>query len=118
MLSASKAVSESSSIVWDIIAFKVGNHTAKQCRECWLVKLNPEVRPLLRNGKMNWSNLSDCGLEINGQSSHNGCLDELRVQSRIDRIVCWDFNRWSRDWEEWRRYRRIKKVKRERRLDK
>jgi hypothetical protein len=32
------------SIDWDAIATKVGNHTAKQCRERWLVKLNPEVR--------------------------------------------------------------------------
>jgi hypothetical protein len=38
------AVSGHATIAWDAVAAKVGNHTAKQCRERWLVKLNPEVR--------------------------------------------------------------------------
>jgi hypothetical protein len=31
-------------IIWEDVAIQVGGHTAKQCRERWLVKLNPEVR--------------------------------------------------------------------------
>jgi hypothetical protein len=31
-------------IVWETVAAEVGQHTAKQCRERWLVKLNPDVR--------------------------------------------------------------------------
>ena len=31
-------------IVWETVALEVGSHTAKQCRERYLVKLNPEVR--------------------------------------------------------------------------
>jgi hypothetical protein len=31
-------------IIWETIAAEVGGHTAKQCRERWLVKLNPDVR--------------------------------------------------------------------------
>jgi hypothetical protein len=38
------AISFQETIVWDSVAAKVGNHNAKQCRERWLVKLNPEVR--------------------------------------------------------------------------
>ena len=38
------AVSGKSNINWDHIASIDGRHTPKQCRERWLVKLNPEVR--------------------------------------------------------------------------
>ena len=38
------AVSGKSNINWDYIASIDGKHTPKQCRERWLVKLNPEVR--------------------------------------------------------------------------
>jgi hypothetical protein len=37
-------VSGQSTIDWNSVAAKVATHTAKQCRERWLVKLNPEVR--------------------------------------------------------------------------
>jgi hypothetical protein len=29
--------------VWEDVALEVGPHTASQCRERWLVKLNPDV---------------------------------------------------------------------------
>lgn len=38
------AVSGKSNINWDYIASIDGKHTPKQCRERWLVKLNPDVR--------------------------------------------------------------------------
>ena len=31
-------------VSWESVAMKVGTHTAKQCRERYFVKLNPEVR--------------------------------------------------------------------------
>jgi hypothetical protein len=39
-----RAVSVPGAIVWNIVALQIGAHTAKQCRERWLVKLNPDVR--------------------------------------------------------------------------
>jgi hypothetical protein len=38
------AISGCTNISWDEVATKIPNHTAKQCRERWLVKLNPDVR--------------------------------------------------------------------------
>ncbi|OHS97715.1 Myb-like DNA-binding domain containing protein [Tritrichomonas foetus] len=38
------AVSGKTNINWDYVASIDGKHTPKQCRERWLVKLNPEVR--------------------------------------------------------------------------
>jgi hypothetical protein len=38
------AISGCSNISWDEVAARIPNHTAKQCRERWLVKLNPDVR--------------------------------------------------------------------------
>jgi hypothetical protein len=39
-----RAVSVPGAIVWNTVASQIGTHTAKQCRERWLVKLNPDVR--------------------------------------------------------------------------
>jgi hypothetical protein len=38
------AVAGQTNISWDVVATKLKSHTAKQCRERWLVKLNPDVR--------------------------------------------------------------------------
>jgi hypothetical protein len=38
------AISDCTNISWDEVAARIPSHTAKQCRERWLVKLNPEVR--------------------------------------------------------------------------
>jgi hypothetical protein len=38
------AMSGQTDVCWSVIASTVGGHTAKQCRERWLVKLNPSVR--------------------------------------------------------------------------
>jgi hypothetical protein len=39
-----RAISGQSNVCWSGIAATVGGHTPKQCRERWLVKLNPNVR--------------------------------------------------------------------------
>lgn len=39
-----QAIGDKESISWEYVASKVKTHTPKQCRERWLVKLNPEVR--------------------------------------------------------------------------
>jgi hypothetical protein len=39
-----QAASDQTTIAWDVVAGHVGTRTPKQCRERWLVKLNPDVR--------------------------------------------------------------------------
>jgi hypothetical protein len=39
-----QAISGQTNICWSDVAATIGRHTAKQCRERWLVKLNPNVR--------------------------------------------------------------------------
>jgi hypothetical protein len=39
-----EAIKGKTNVIWESIAAQIPQHTAKQCRERWLVKLNPNVR--------------------------------------------------------------------------
>jgi hypothetical protein len=81
-----RAVSGQSTIAWDTVASRVGSHTMKQCRERYLVKLNPDVR---RSPFEKWED--DI---IRGERQRIGNHWSVIAQLLPGRTACSVKNRW------------------------
>jgi hypothetical protein len=71
---------------WNAISSRIGTHTAKQCRERWLVKLNPDVR---RSPFEKWEDVL-----IQTERQRIGNQWSLIAQLLPGRTACSVKNRW------------------------